>query len=308
MELPPANPNISTRFLRSAGLSVINVSRKLFYNTWIHRLPLTNVIYQRLFSALYTDTPETTVSCGGFHFHVSTRDITIVPSLLNGDYETAELAFFRALLKPGMCVLDLGANIGLYAVPAGAAVAPGGRVYAFEPEPNNLSYLRRNLAENAIENVEVLPVCVGDRPGAITLYLAEGGIGTHSIGKVGAQSIEVDVVCIDDVLRDVVPDVIKIDIEGYEPAALRGMSRILTAARPTVLIEFNAEALKRCGFSPTEFFDSLTAQFPFVYVFRGSELKSLDAAGRALVRDSTYANLLLSHRSLDFMANDTAVS
>ncbi len=288
-----------TKVGRYAGMAVINLGRRLFYNTWIHRLPLTTFLYRRLFSAMYRDTPETIVAYGGFRFHVSTRDITIVPSLMSGSYETAELAIFRALLKPGMCVIDLGANIGLYAVTAGAAVAAGGRVYAFEPVPENVGFLRRNLAENGIDDVEVFPVAVGDRPGRVPLFLSEGGIGTHSVGKVGAHSIEVEVVRVDDVLPDVTPDVIKIDVEGYEPPALLGMSKILSRARPVVLIEFNATSLLRCGFSPAEFFDWLAGQFPFVYAIRDGRLELLDAAAQTLVRAGGYANLLLSHRALD---------
>ena len=76
----------------------------------------------------------------------------------------------RGALKPGQTVVDVGANIGCFTVLAARLVGPEGRVVAFEPDPNNLTRLQRNIALNRLKNVTVLPNAIGDRTASVDLF------------------------------------------------------------------------------------------------------------------------------------------
>jgi len=76
----------------------------------------------------------------------------------------------RQRLKPGQTVVDVGANIGCFTLLAARLVGPKGRVVAFEPDPNNLTRLQRNIALNQLKNVTVLPNAVGDRTASVDLF------------------------------------------------------------------------------------------------------------------------------------------
>jgi FkbM family methyltransferase len=279
---------------RTVILKFIKVARAAFFNTWVHQLPITNYIYKKVFGSLYRDQPEDIVAFQGHRFHLKTDDITIVPSMLNGTYETNELGLFRSLLRPGMRVVDVGANIGMYSVIGSAAVGPTGSVVAFEK--TNFAFLERNLAENGCGNVVPIQAAVGSRSGKIQLYLKEGSIGTHSMGRISEQSTEVDIVTLDDKLLDGAKvDVIKTDVEGYEEAVLDGMKKVLERDCPIVLMEFNAGALALCGTSPTAFLDKLWARFRHMYLVRSGPggLLELDARGLADLKAKGFGTINL---------------
>jgi tRNA G37 N-methylase Trm5 len=94
-------------------------------------------------------------------------------------WEPVETELLRKLIKPGDVVLDVGANIGYYAVLFGRWVGDGGWVIAVEPEPDNFSLLCRNLAANGSSNVIPLPVAASDRFGELALYLSSDNKGDH---------------------------------------------------------------------------------------------------------------------------------
>ena len=123
-------------FGESLLLQVIRVLRKLFYNTPIHRSHLLNLFYERIFHMFFKD-PLVQVSFESFDFKIPSRDITILPSLLNGCYETYEIQLLKDILLAGMTFIDVGANIGLYTLIGSRLVGEFGNVWAFEPEPEN---------------------------------------------------------------------------------------------------------------------------------------------------------------------------
>lgn len=288
---------------RTVVLKFIKVARAAFFNTWVHQLPITNYVYKKVFGSLYKNQPEDIVAFQGHRFHLKTDDITIVPSMLNGTYETNELELFRSLLRPGMRVVDVGANIGMYSVIGSAAVGPTGSVVAFEPEKTNFEFLERNLAENGCKNVAAVRAAVGSLSGKVQLYLKEGSIGTHSMGQISNNSTEVDIVTLDEkLLSGPKVDVIKTDVEGYEEAVLDGMKQLLERDSPIVLMEFNAGALALCGTSPTAFLDKLRSRFRHMYLVRSGPggLLELDARGLAdlKAKGAGTINLVLTSRLL----------
>jgi FkbM family methyltransferase len=130
-------------------------------------------------------------------------------------------------LRPGVVVADIGAHIGFLTFLMARLVGDTGRVYAFEPAPENVAYLTRNVASNGATNVVVVPVAAGANNGNAPSRRRQryglplpGNPFSRTRGTVEVEQVSVD---------DVVPfvDVAKIDVEGAEIEVLRGMGRLL---------------------------------------------------------------------------------
>lgn len=161
--------------------------------------------------------------------------------------ERDEIALIAPYLKPGGSFIDIGANIGLYAIHAGRALGPEGRVLAFEPHPRTASKLRFNLEANACGNVRVFEHALGGEEATARFFPDEGknagrsSMIAEAVGKAG-EGIETRVRPLAQVLREegvTAPDLIKIDIEGYEdrvlvPLLTRGHASLLAK---TILLE-----------------------------------------------------------------------
>jgi FkbM family methyltransferase len=135
-----------------------------------------------------------------------------------GFYEKQFAKYVAGLVRPNMIAFDVGANVGYYTLLLARRVGPGGRVIAFEPNPVNIACLKRHLRLNKITNVEIVEAAVSDCSG--TSYFS----GDWAEGKLAQTGSLVKTVRLDDYPR---PDLVKMDIEGGETAALRGAENIL---------------------------------------------------------------------------------
>jgi FkbM family methyltransferase len=150
-----------------------------------------------------------------------------------GTYERRAQDQLAHILRPGDVAYDIGANAGFFTLLISRLVGPSGHVHAFEPLPLNVARLRRHLRINNIANVTVHRVAVSDKTGAAKFCsCAHSAIGHIS----GDGALAVEYVALDD-LDLPLPRAIKIDIEGGESLALCGMTRILRAAQPFLLVE-----------------------------------------------------------------------
>jgi FkbM family methyltransferase len=160
------------------------------------------------------------------------------------------------LLRPGMVVVDVGANIGYHTVFAASRVQPGGKVFAVEADADNLAHLRENLRLNGVEPgvVEVLQVAAGAvrrrrsfhrRPDA-----GHHGLYPHPT-EATLEIVEVEERPLDELIEGPV-DVVKIDVEAGELEVLEGMERIL-AASPEIrlVVEWNPPLMAAAGLRPT---------------------------------------------------------
>src|SRR5690348_12538159 len=127
--------------------AVIRAARKRLANTPVQKLPLTKTIYTKVFR-FGSAGEEATTNFRGVQLTFPTNDITIVPGLVGGFYEKVELDVFERLAAISNMVVDVGANIGLYSCIAADRAPASAKIIAFEPVPENLRYLRRNLEEN----------------------------------------------------------------------------------------------------------------------------------------------------------------
>jgi FkbM family methyltransferase len=153
-----------------------------------------------------------------------------------GSYEIGKRALFVRSIPVGAVVYDLGANVGYYTLLAAMLAGAQGKVFAFEPLPRNLEYLRRHLALNRIENAVVIDAAVADQSGTVRFEAA----ASTSKGRIGAQGgLEVRAIALDDWIEQgkiPPPAVLKIDIEGAELQALQGARKLLAHLHPTIFL------------------------------------------------------------------------
>ena len=172
-----------------------------------------------------------------------------------------KITLLRAHIKPGMKVLDIGANIGFYTLLLSNLVGPEGRVYSFEPDPLNFKRLKAN--SRRFGNVVLNQLACGEKTGKIRLYHSEELNVDHQTydGGENRRSLEIDCVSLDGYLKnDEEIDFIKIDIQGYEYFAFKGMQEtIRRSKRVTVLGELWPYGLQKAGIHYQDFLALLKA-------------------------------------------------
>lgn len=165
-------------------------------------------------------------------------------------YDVQEMAFMRRYLRRGDAVVDAGANIGTYTLLAASLVGPTGCVLSFEPAPIAFNRLKENIDVNNLGYVRPIQAAVGAEPGTLPMRVsADVSSSLVNLRDDEATSL-VDVVALDDVIETPV-SFVKLDVEGFEAAALAGLQRTLTGASPpVVLLELVPHLLRRAGGSP----------------------------------------------------------
>ncbi len=162
-----------------------------------------------------------------------------------GTYEPTIQNLFAKNITSGSIVFDIGAHVGFYTLLASRLVEAGGKVVAFEPLPDNLTYLYRHLEINRVPNVEVIEAAVSD-----TSTILRFKQGSHSsMGAIApGGELEVKAVSLDELLRDgkiAPPDFIKMDIEGAEYQALHGAKMLLSTYHPVIFLATHSPSLHR---------------------------------------------------------------
>jgi len=223
---------------------------------------------------------------------------------LNRIHEESTTNLFQKTIKKGDIVVDLGANIGYFTLLAARLVGKGGRVYAFEPEPRNYSYLLKNIQLNSYSNITAIQKAVSDRDGKARLYMCPYDTGHHTInqqegiedyrhGRTGRVSaVDVESVILDRFMegREDGIDVIKMDVEGAEALALSGMDRILKENKDIkMFVEFFPLFIKKMGSSPEEFISKLLEDYGFSIFIIGQDY---DAYNKELLRINSADELM----------------
>lgn len=182
------------------------------------------------------------------------------------EYEPAFYHCFTRRINEGMHVFDIGAHIGIFALAAARRVGTQGRVYAFEPAPGTADILERHVWLNGWQDrVEVVRAAVGDVNGTIPFYV-HGTSMAASVSRnnvevlnperpetparaVDARAVTLDQFCSE---RNIVPDVVKIDVEGAELKVLEGARELLLGEEFPILCEIHPRNMRNCGASVEE--------------------------------------------------------
>lgn len=193
-------------------------------------------------------TPVTRVH--DFKFHVRANDPGISRELaIYHTHEPLATDVFKNEIRKGMCEIDIGSNLGYYALLASRLVGAHGKVLAIEPEPINYHMLKTNVSNNNIRNLDTYQCAIGDTDGVSEFFITEAS-NTNSLivpitGKV-ISSMSINARKLDSLLDELhytSVDFIRMDIEGGETIAIKGMQKTLTKHKPRILIELHCDAV-----------------------------------------------------------------
>lgn len=183
--------------------------------------------------------------------------------MLDGFWEMWLTQFLAQTLKPGMCVIDVGANYGYYTLLMGDAVGESGEVIAVEPNPDAAALLAHTLTLNGFAaRTRVIPQALGAEDGTALLFTPDGepknALLVSQADLPGGRTRAVAVTTIDALaLAGPKVDLVKIDAEGGEQAIVAGMQGVIARDRPTLVLEYNAARYE----DPNGFLDALLAPY-----------------------------------------------
>lgn len=200
-----------------------------------------------------TTKPVCTLLDGRLKLWIDLADSFVSLGCLADDYEPSETRFVLDSLAPGDVFLDIGANVGWFAIKAADRVGPSGRVHAFEPRAATFALLERSIADNGFgDRVQAHRIALGDAGISGRLIGAEGStnLGGFRLARGDAEhfhgmiSEPVDVRPLDGLNLVGPVRLIKLDVEGAEPAVLRGARGLLARDRPIILCEVFGPGLR----------------------------------------------------------------
>jgi FkbM family methyltransferase len=187
------------------------------------------------------------IDTGEFKIYIDTQDQAVGSHVAHGAYEPHVTQVFRDRLKPGMRVLDIGANIGYFSLLSSTIVGENGHVFSIEPNSNNCRLLQASKSKNHFQNIEILQIAASDSAGLLAINTS------YSNGTTSGLSAEMDILMrsntvpafkIDNLKEfDQGVDFIKIDVEGAEYRALKGAEQLLARFKPMIVSEFSPTAM-----------------------------------------------------------------
>lgn len=176
-------------------------------------------------------------------------------------FEPLITQFMKTKVQYGDVVIDIGANIGYYTLLLAKLSGPQGTVFAFEPEPENFSLLLKNIELNDYKNVIAVQKAVGATTEQAHLFLSDDNKGDHRIHGVDSRSsIPIEVITLDEYFSsfDRPVSLLKLDIQGAEPEAIKGMRVFLDKQREVTLVtECWREGLEGAGITIGEYLSLL---------------------------------------------------
>lgn len=218
----------------------------------------------------------------GLKIFMDPRDIAVFPHLaLDGVWEHRITGAWLKTVRTTDTVIDIGANFGYYGALAAQITDPkASKVILFEPNPHLINYIDSTLSVNWLREQSIIEnKAISDNKGTLTLHLLEGYIGSSSLHsaqevnslmgkkmvaktkeKIKVETITLDEYCIKNSIKQV--DLIKMDIEGFEERAYKGMRKIVSQSpEVTLFVEFTPGAYK----NPKKLFETMLSDFGNIY-------------------------------------------
>lgn len=184
----------------------------------------------------------------GYDLEIGYRERIGISFAVYGSFERHEREALIGQVRTGTTAVDVGANVGIYALELSKAVGDQGSVIAIEPWPDNVRRLRQTIARNAISNIRVLPCAVGSKPSVVEMYGGRDPAYVTSVPTNGRSTYPVVQRVTQSTLDELWADagmptvsVVKIDVEGAELEVLKGARRVLASCHPTLLCEANSK-------------------------------------------------------------------
>jgi FkbM family methyltransferase len=296
----------------------IPLSMVMITNIAFHESPFSNFqrlskIWASILEKLLTNEPIRVKDKNGITLFVNPSDTGVAAILVcTCRFEPVETALVRSVLRTGMTMLDIGANIGYFSLVASDAIGKEGHIIAFEPEPKNFSILMKNIHHSPVSNIEANQVALSDKDGEDVLVLNEVNQGSHHIGGrvEGSKTTIVRTITLDSYLQDLQDmenfkvDFIKMDVEGCECKAIKGAKNVLERDMPMIMMEFYPMMIERCGDNPIELLEILK-KIGYVFYEIGESVGSLKTTNIERLIDeykidqAFRSNLFMTYKSLD---------
>jgi FkbM family methyltransferase len=212
---------------------------------------------------------------------------------VNEVYEPRVLEIVKKEVKKGDIVVDLGANIGYFTLIFAKLVGDTGRVYAFEPDPENFALLKKNVEINGYKNVVLVQKAVSNQTGKTKLYLSEENVGDHQIfdSKYGRKSIEIETVTLDEYFKDEAVDFVKIDIQGAEQATLEGATKFLQNNKLKIITEFCPKLLNLSGGDAGKYLSILETNFKLYDIDEAKDTSKSELLHKYTIEKENATNL-----------------
>jgi protein O-GlcNAc transferase len=231
-----------------------------------------------------------------FSLEPNLRSIVTFVLLTQDRWFESEIDLCRQILRPGMNVIDVGANVGVYTFLFARCVSKSGKVYAIEPTPGCLECLRATTTQNKLNNsVQVIEAAVGEEPGEV--YLVDEGasvfnrIVTDPMSVVEetkpVQQITLDELWISEGHPSI--DLLKVDAEGAEVPVLKGGKKVIETCTPIIMFE-NQHAGQTTGLESAR----VLAEFGYLIYVYNPLLKDLSPI-QASVQPPSALNLVAVH-------------
>lgn len=160
------------------------------------------------------------------------------------------------LSKNKNCILDVGAHIGLVTLPLTHQISSEGLIHAFEPSDINRKYLKKHIKLNKLNNVKIVDFLVGNKNlDQIPFYETSVPSGKNSViqklssNKLHKNQITIDTYCQE---NELVPDIIKIDVEGYEMYVLDGCKNTIRTNKPLIILSVHPSQISKMNQNPND--------------------------------------------------------
>lgn len=211
---------------------------------------------------------------GNFKINVNTKNFIDACIYFTGDYEPYLKSNFAQLIKPGMTVLDVGANIGFHTLYFAELVGKSGKVIAFEPIEVNYKALQQNLALNEFPQVVAVNSALGSTNSILNIHIDDNALnpGAFNLFEDGEKNTSINCVKGDDYLAEnqiAQIDFIKVDVEGFELEVFKGLSETLRRCKPILVFEYDVNYQLRTKENPKALLHFLHQFFYDFYAIDG---------------------------------------
>lgn len=203
----------------------------------------------------------------------------VTGNIYTGLHEFNDMAFLLHVLTPDDLFFDIGANVGSYTLLASGV--KGAKSISLEPVLSTFNILKQNVSLNNIQSITtVINSGAGSAAGSI-LFTGDEDTTNHVLSDIekSNNTIEVEIITVDSLLREQHPTLIKIDVEGYETEVLKGMANTLeSGSLKAIIIELNGSG-ERYGYNELNIHHLLLSHgfLPFDYDPFSRQLKQLDS-------------------------------